>query len=120
MGSSVDAQCKCGYEALGLLIGGGMSNFTTFCSFPVFCKNCQQLQLTNLLAKHPDCPHCQSREIVAYDEDELQQAPGNNIVTSWNVSDRLGRILQLTDGEYFCPLCKEFNLRFEEGGMHWD
>lgn len=119
MGSSVNAQCKCGYEA-ELLIGGGMNNFTTFCSFPVFCKNCQQLQSANLLDKYPNCPRCQSREIVAYDENELQQTPGENIVTSWNISDELGRILQLTDGEYFCPSCKEFSLRFEEGGICWD
>lgn len=121
MGSSVNAKCSCGFQATDLLIGGGMSNFRTFCSFPIFCNDCQELQVANLLAEPLECPACHSQSVTAYDDAALKQSDGGNkVVTSWNVSDRLGRILQLTDDKYLCPSCKQFTLKFEEGGLMWD
>ena len=120
MGSSVNAQCDCGFQATNLLIGGGMMNFMTFCGFPIFCKACQDIRVANVLAKPLDCPECHSQDVITYDNDELKQSEGGHIVISWNVSDSLGRILQLTSDNYLCPSCKQFTLTFEDWGLRWD
>lgn len=120
MGLSVNAQCDCGFQATDLLIGGSMMNFMTFCSFPVFCKACQNLRMANVLSKPLECPECHSQDVITYDHEELKQSEGGHIVVSWNVSDRLGRTLQLTGDKYLCPLCKRFTLTFEDGGLMWD
>lgn len=120
MGSSVNAHCDCGFEATKLLIGGGMDNFMTVCSFPVFCKKCQKLRVANLLKQPLKCPKCRSQDVITYDSDELKQPEGGHIVASWNMSDQLSRILELTSDKYLCPACKRFTLTFEDGRLMWD
>jgi hypothetical protein len=102
MGSSVNAECDCGYHEEDLLIGGGMMNFMSFCGFPVYCKSCQSL------------------EVLAYDDQSLSKGKGKNVVADWNMIERLGRKLVLTDGKYFCPSCQKFGLSFRESDVLWD
>lgn len=120
MGSSVTARCKCGFEAVNLPVGGGLLTFETVCYFPVFCKGCYTLQVGNLLSEWAECPACHSDQIISYDDEELRRVEGHSAVVGWDVSELLGRALRLTDGEYFCPSCREFTLRFERGDVLWD
>jgi RNA polymerase subunit RPABC4/transcription elongation factor Spt4 len=71
------------------------------------------------LSPQPECPNCKSTKIVAYDQGELQERKGNP-VAEWNMEEKLGRTLELTDGRYFCPSCKSFDLTFKETGLCWD
>jgi hypothetical protein len=132
-----------------------MANFQSYCSFPVYCRDCQKLSVANLLAgkanivtpKHlraffsrlkeiallrsrrhcpevttkesPRCGNCGSENIVPYDSKELMKIQGRT-VESWNVQDRLGRVLILTDGKYFCPQCNKFEMTFLPGSVCWD
>ena len=45
---------------------------------------------------------------------------GQEIVAEWNVEERLGRSLRLTNGAYLCPQCDQATLKFSEGGLCWD
>lgn len=119
MGSLVNARCTCGYAHQDIMIGGGFLDFQTSCSFPVLCKKCQKLVTANLLDKHPACPHCKSIDVVPYDQKELVKVLGKNIVASWYV-EKIGRDLELTDGRYYCPSCREYNLTFESTDILWD
>ncbi|MFC2172120.1 hypothetical protein ACFLU6_05750 [Acidobacteriota bacterium] len=117
MGGIVKAQCQCGYER-EMLLGGGMSNFTTHCNFPAYCRDCEDLVEVNLLQKKTSCPKCKGRDITPYDDDSMCQEKGEPVF-SWNVQEELGGELILTDGRYLCPNCGEFSLCFQEAGC-WD
>lgn len=67
----------------------------------------------------PRCGNCNSADLAAYDSEELMQVKGKAVVT-WNVKEKLGRILVLTDGKYLCPSCKKFEMTFEAGTLCWD
>ena len=119
MGSQVVATCKCGVEA-SILIGGGMLNFMTTCFFPCFCESCQGIVQVNLLAKETRCPECQAYNPIPYDDPRLRDAPGQRRVAVWNVINKLGRELELTNGRYKCPKCGKMSLEFKEGSLCWD
>lgn len=102
------------------MIGGGMANFTSFCAFPAWCTACRQVLLLNLLDEPLTCPHCASNGVLPYDNARLIGKAGSNLVASWNVADRLGRVLVLTDGSYLCPGCQQFTLHFRSVGIQWD
>jgi len=119
MGCSVEAICDCGFHA-SALVGGGMREFQSVCRFPAYCECCHLLVEVNLLVKTPRCPHCQSRRVRSYDHPSLQGQVGKEEVVSWNVSDRLGRVLMLHDGTYLCPACGQLTLRFSHGGIYGD
>jgi hypothetical protein len=119
MGSTVIARCKCGYEKR-FFIGGGMGDFTTRCSFPSLCKDCKTIVDVNLLGKPPECSACGSAHVVPYDSEEVVERRGDQVVADWNMEDKLGRRLELTDGLYYCPLCDSFNLSFTDAGILFD
>jgi Zn finger protein HypA/HybF involved in hydrogenase expression len=118
MGSVVTATCRCGLE-LEVLIGGGMKNFTMICYFPCLCEACHSLAQVNLLAETEECPKCKSKSITPYDDPRLSASPGKRTVAEWNMQERIGRRLVLTDGKYRCPACQEMSLEFRERGC-WD
>jgi hypothetical protein len=74
----------------------------------------------NLLAEPVKCPKCTSPSIIAYDSSELRGDEGETVVASWNVEDKLGRVLTLDDGTYKCPACEKFKLRFADSGLCFD
>lgn len=119
MGGSVVAKCPCGYEG-GSLVGGGMMTFMTTCYFPAYCENCRELVQINVFAKRLRCPKCRRAKVTPYDDPALCAGNGDREVAGWNVSERLGRDLRLHDGEYLCPACGEFTLRFVDGRLEWD
>ena len=97
-----------------------MADFREVCSFPCLCRNCKDIVNANLLQPPLTCPECQSQRVAAYDQAELLEKEGHNVVTSWNVRDQIGRELKLTDGLYYCPCCETYRLRFVDFGIHWD
>jgi len=119
MGSQVDATCACGLEAT-INIGGGMATFMTTCYFPCLCSKCRDVVQVNLLAKRRRCPHCRAGNLIPYDDPELSQDRGDEIIAEWNMEDELGRNLVLTDAHYKCPRCGEFSLVFSPGACLWD
>ncbi|MEW5912952.1 MAG: hypothetical protein AB1814_10380 [Thermodesulfobacteriota bacterium] len=118
-GSLIKAACPCGFHTEALFIFGGRANFKTYCGFPVYCPDCASLAVANLYAKEVICPGCPGSAAVPYDHPSLVGRPGDKVVASWNTMARLGRALKLTDGEYLCPVCKKFTLRFTHVGF-WD
>lgn len=119
MGSKVIATCDCGLSE-GILIGGGMLNFTTTCLFPCCCKSCNNVVEVNLLFEDMKCPQCGSKDVIPYDNPSMVKSVGNELIASWNKKDELGRVLEITNGSYWCPKCKRPTLKFEDGGLLWD
>lgn len=97
-----------------------MATFRELCAFPCLCRACTKIVTANLLDRPPICPDCQGDKVVPYDPEELCNERGEATVASWNISDRLGRELVLTDGRYYCPSCNSFGLRFQDAGLCWD
>jgi len=110
MGSQVIARCECGIETK-ILIGGGMINFKTTCAFPCLCDRCRNIVESNLLAKTPQCPECGTANPIPYDDPRVVGSPGERTFAEWNMKERLGRELILTDGSYKCPRCEKMTLR---------
>ncbi|RJX28716.1 MAG: hypothetical protein C4525_15850 [Desulfarculus sp.] len=118
-GSLIKAACPCGFHTEVMAIFGGFVNFKTYCGFPVYCPDCATLAVANLYAEEVSCAGCPGSAAVPYDHPSLIGRPGDKVVASWNTAARLGRALKLTDGEYLCPVCKKFTLRFTHVGF-WD
>jgi len=119
LGSQVTAKCQCGLDT-SILIGGGMLNFMTTCYFPCLCGQCCNVVQVNLLVKQRWCPQCKSMKVIPYDDPMLSELAGKHTVVSWNMGEKLGRVLKLTDGNYRCPQCGRMTLRFEDSGLCWD
>ena len=95
-------------------------NHTTTCYFPCLCESCHNLVRVNLLAEKPECPDCGAANPVPYDDPRLMGTAGERVIAEWNMEERLGRRLILTDGSYICPKCEQMTLRFADGGLCWD
>lgn len=106
------AFCPCGVDE-EILIGGGMLDFDTHCSFPCCCEKCHSLVETNVLVKQLRCPKCRSTKIIPYGDPRLNEEVGREVVESWDERS-------LTDGTYKCPECRKLTLRFERGSILWD
>ena len=118
MGSMVRGHCSCGYGTEAMMLGGGMRDFTTECTFPYYCEECKILFIANVFQENTCCPECGSEKVVAYDDKKACKSEGEEVF-SWNVKDKIGRVLKLTDGKYICPACGKFNLTFTDMGC-WD
>ncbi|RPJ41893.1 MAG: hypothetical protein EHM27_04830 [Deltaproteobacteria bacterium] len=119
MGLEVTATCQCGVNTR-IMIGGGMANFMTTCFFPCFCERCHTVVQVNLLAKPNRCPQCKTTKVIPYDDPTLSEGAGKRTVANWNIEEKLGRELKLTDGNYKCPQCGRMTLRFAHSGLCWD
>lgn len=118
MGKIISVRCACGYGLDRMLLGGGMLNFATFCGFPCFCQDCKSLFLANVFNAPLMCPECSKDNVVLYDDETICQSEGEQVF-SWNMHNKIGRKLVLTDGQYLCPSCGEYNLSFSYDG-EWD
>jgi Zn finger protein HypA/HybF involved in hydrogenase expression len=59
------------------------------------------------------CPDCKGENIEPYDNDALVKRAGGKDVTFWPG-------FKLTEGQYYCPKCDSFRLRFTDTGLRWD
>lgn len=115
MGSMLYARCKCGYTN-SVLLGGGMSNFTYFCGLPFYCENCKTMFAGNAYDEEAECSDCGSKKVIPYDDDRVCRVKGE-IVGSWSTKVKPGKDLELSDGQYLCPACGKFDLKFESYGL---
>lgn len=97
-----------------------MLDFDTRCMFPCLCESCRKMEPVDLLAKRPYCPDCRSaRALIPYDDPALNDGSETRTVFDWQVDERLGRVLKLTDANYRCPRCGKMSMKFEDVGC-WD
>lgn len=116
MGTSTDAHCSvCGYDTF-LMLGGGMSNHTTYAAWPVSCKTCAAVTTANFKESPLVCQRCKSRDVIP--PTDLQFWKGDGNVTEswggkwWKGDGGMDDALTLTNGHYRCPKCGKFELRF--------
>lgn len=119
MGSIINAHCDCGFDKNEMFLGGGMMNFMKYCNYPFYCENCSILFEGNVFDKKLKCPKCNKDHVSSYDTKKTYSSEEKETVFDWNVMDEIGRKLELTDENYFCPGCREFTLRFSNCGS-WD
>jgi len=119
MGSAVIAECACGLEAESR-IGGGMLDFRSVCHFPCLCEACQSAVEVDLLKRPLRCPSCGTSDPIPYDDPRLLGTPGSRVVAEWDMTELLGRRLELTDGTYRCPGCGNPTLHFSDSGLRFD
>lgn len=113
MGSIVSAACKCGFNKK-MALGGGRANFQTNASFPMHCGDCESLFMANALDMPVACSDCSSSKVLLYSHQSLFKN-GHQTVFKWKTGDAL----KLTNGDYLCPICHEFELKFSHVG-YWD
>ena len=113
MGTCTTATCQCGVDSF-ISIGSGMQGSNP-CYFPAACDGCHNVVEVNISAKKPRCPECKSTKVTPYTEPALMARAGKNIVTQWSG-------MELNDGDYFCPQCRQMTLHFGDGPiqMMWD
>ncbi len=119
MGSAVVAKCSCGLEVT-VPTGGGIMNWATTRYFPYLCIACHEVVRVNLLGETQRCPACKSPAILPYDDPRLCDSPGSSRVEGWNLQEKIGREVWLTDGAYLCPKCSNMSLHFLKSGLLWD
>lgn len=117
MGASVIAKCACGYRTPTLMIGGGMTSYRSYCAFPAYCSEGSHLVTVNMFDRPLQCPDGHGAEPLPYNSPSLIAERGAAVVASWQFGT--GE-LQLTDGRYFCPACRQETLSFTEGEFLWD
>lgn len=113
MGDIVSAACKCGFNKK-MALGGGRANFQTNSTFPMRCSDCENLFTANALDKTITCPDCNSGKVLLYSDKSLFKN-GHQTVFKW----KMGDVFKLTNGDYICPICHEFELKFSHVG-YWD
>ncbi len=111
MGTSTDAHCSaCGYDTF-LMLGGGMSNHTTYAAWPVSCKTCAAVTTANFKESPLVCRSCKSQDVTSPTDLRWWKGDGN-VIESWLMGLARDDALTLTNGHYRCPKCDEFELRF--------
>jgi Zn finger protein HypA/HybF involved in hydrogenase expression len=88
--------------------------------FPCLCEKCREIVEANVSSRHLKCPLCKTTEIIPYGDPRVIGKKGKKRVADWYVEKQFGRVLKITDGEYYCPKCGENNLQFRDGGVLWD
>ena len=122
MGEILEAVCPCGFNAKNLFVGGGMTNFETYCGAPALCNECGRLLVLNYLDSTSRCPEC-GKPVVFYNDPSLFSLPtGENEKTPTVLSRNVPgepEPFALLDVEYLCPACWKMRMRFVSSGF-WD
>ena len=119
MGSLVQSSCReCGLEQ-EIRIGGGMLNHKTVADFPCCCPGCSNLITANMFLNPQSCADC-GEEIQTYLDPSLSSGNGQHKICIWNMLNFPhsggSTELYLDDGDYLCPHCKTFGMRFRKIG----
>lgn len=111
----VTASCSCGSAHETIAIGQSMQ--FSGCYFPCLCEDCHRVVQVDVVEEPPRCPACHSDRVIPYDDPKLISSPGD-VVVHCGMREQLGRVLELTDGRYYCPACGQMNLQFTTGWNH--
>ena len=112
MGSRHIASCPCGYST-SVPVGGTMSTFATYSSFPYYCKNCGLVNV-NVADEKIFCPKCKSEDIDQYGLDKVSDLKVKQTYP-WPCLENIDRTAS-RDG-HLCPDCKNFTLSFKPPTM---
>ena len=114
----LEAHCSCGFKSGTLCLGGGMLNFKTYFGVPAYCSKCNTIEVVNYLEKKPFCKKCEG-SVTIYNDQSLKESGKDNIeerVFEWNHGNNK---FTLYYGNYFCPKCHTYNMKFIDVGF-WD
>lgn len=81
-----------------------MSDFMHHSSWPIYCDACDDMTSANLVSDPLRCGSCGSEKITKYDRTHLVRG-GKVEIDSWGKDT-------ISDGNYLCPRCKQYSLRF--------
>jgi hypothetical protein len=115
MGSTIMANCPCGYESGELHVGGGMMDFGQKCLAPSRKGRARAVVTRDYWAPA-------SRGVVFYDDPSLREVgdvEGAEPVFKWS-GDNDRPDFVLPDVRYLCPACRSMTMRFSEGLLMWD
>lgn len=114
MGHVLEASCTCGYAESAMAVGSGFRHGSQRCLHPVLCAEGRHVVSVNVLEKPPQCPtHAGAVVKPYYCSPELQQKPGDHIVSQWGD-------VTLNSGDYLCPRCGQHALQFLPLDILWD
>ena len=112
MGLIIKAKCNhCSFAGQSLLFGGGFSNFTEHCGFPVLDRKNNTILAENILAREDvkrDNP-----DSFFYDEESMSRKNLQHDEASIEWCN-----YRLFNDGYFCPKCHQFTLGFLMEGLY--
>ena len=114
MGEILQAACSCDYKSEELFVGVGMNFPETKAVYALaLCDHCETIITVNKNKKQIQCPECHN-EVSLFQE---------QVVVSNFPDYKQSKIIRgnktRPEGIYYCPECKQKNMRFVEIGM-WD
>ena len=113
MGTIIKGMCHhCGYSTKNLHYGGGFTDFTTCCNYPVLDRLEKDIKVANIMDKGTIIR--QNPNYVFYDDNSLS----NRALQIEGNSNQWGDYRVYNSG-YFCPKCNNYTLGFEPRGC-WD
>ena len=117
MGMMVQPICKCDSEFKGLNLGGGFSDFGSYCGVPTPCLHCRDVFEINIFNKRHRCPKCR-KKVTPYGK--ITPLPSSEPkLFEWGINFEDSSTYELDDKKYQCPICNEEELTFELIGV-WD
>ena len=120
MGSTIQAQCSCGYESDMLHVGGGMADMGQRCMAPALSNRTGTLVLRNFWGER-------SREdktagATFYTHHSLHRPDDTEtarLVFEWH-GDKEKLDFVLANIGYKCPKCERMKMRYFDIGLMWD
>jgi len=120
MGSTIQAQCPCGYESDLLDVGGGMADMGQKCMAPALSNRTGKIVTRNYWGKR-------SREdktpsATFYTHPSLHQPVSTRMdlpVFDWRGDEEKPDFV-LVDTGYKCPKCDRMTMKFFDFGVMWD
>lgn len=119
MGGQYKVTCKCAYETWVMIGAGRVLCREGRYIYPVLCQACNKIGDSVFGGTDPICSHCQSTTVVRYDDPTLRRVVQRDLSENSNTDPESKRHVELTEGLYFCPVCKDFALSFKETGDVW-
>ncbi len=120
MGSSLQAICPCGYEEF-FDVGGGFEDRGSLCLAPVLDEAAARVRTRNYWGRQ--VRNGKSGSMTFYDQPTLRDPKAAwdavEVIFAWSGWDEHPDFV-LMDGQFLCPRCRAFDMRFKDAGMMWD
>lgn len=119
MGAAYKVKCKCGYETWVTVGAGRALGRENKYVYPVLCKTCEKIGESVFGVSEAICSHCQSTNLIRYDHPGLRKTMEDDLIRNSQALPESKERPELTEGLYFCPVCRDFGLSFEDTGTVW-
>ena len=127
------SSCKCGYHS-GDMLTSGMADWNRRLEelFVALCENCIEVvevrlnktinlspgeNQDSIVEANPQCPICSSENVILYDDDKVIGVKGD-FTHYYRYESSIERGVEITNGTYKCPKCKEMTLEFYHANAH--